>query len=86
MMMGLVSAAEAGGRGGAVPGAGHGERRGAARLSTGGHLDIHCRVDILHLHVSNISIRLQVVSSILSDLDTDIHRSRVPTCQQRPQP
>ena len=37
MMMGLVSAAEAGGRGGAVPGAGHGERRGAARLSTGGH-------------------------------------------------
>ena len=24
---------------------------------------------------------LQVVSSILSDLDTDIHRSRVPTCQ-----
>ena len=37
MMMGLVSAAEAGGRGGAVPGAGHGERRGAARLSTGEH-------------------------------------------------
>ena len=37
MMMGLVSAAEAGRRGGAVPGAGHGERRGAARLSTGGH-------------------------------------------------
>ena len=55
MMMGLVSAAEAGCRGGAVPRAGHGERRGAARLSTGGHLDIHCRVDILQLYMYLIS-------------------------------
>ena len=55
-----------------------GEQQDCLQVDT---VDIHCRVDILQLHVSNISIRLQVVSSILSDLDTDIHRSRVPTCQ-----